>query len=91
MFIPKAICGADGAEMIITGTGLLVEMIASWGSYYKIYGDQYSCVKCANSVVLLADMAATAHFESAYAQWEAPIKGTFADNNSREEPSNGKN
>lgn len=77
MHIPKAICGDCGKEMQVDKTGILVEMSAEWGSYYKIYGDRYACINCATSIVLPGDSAAVLHFENRYKLYHADLQGTF--------------
>jgi hypothetical protein len=66
MHIPRLICATDGIEMLISKTGEIVEMVASWGPYYKVAGDTFECPNCKHLVTLLANKAIAEHFEGTY-------------------------
>lgn len=81
MHIPKAICMDCKIEMVIHKTGQLSEMIASWGSYYKVYGDVYQCPVCSQQVSLQSEKEAIAHWEEGYTHptYNTDMQISFAD------------
>lgn len=63
--------------MTIKRTGKLIEMIASWGSYYKIYADEYMCVMCDAVVALPGNEPVSMEFRENYATIEVDQKAHF--------------
>ena len=43
------VCGKCNREFRCRTIGLVLEMVASWGSYYKINADLYAC-SCGNEI-----------------------------------------
>jgi hypothetical protein len=66
-------------EMVIKTTGVLLEMNAAWGPYYKIYADEYTCPGCGDSVFLPAEKVLVEHFEPNYKNLANAVQIDFAD------------
>jgi hypothetical protein len=77
--IPQTICAEDGVEMVVSKTGALLEMNATWGSYYKIYAERYECPDCGREVYLPADRVLMEHWHDDYADLNAEVQIDFAD------------
>lgn len=83
--IPRAICGHCGRELEIVQTGVAVEMVASWGSYYKIYGDRYACTNemcdtedgSATQVILFAELPVAMNTDENYDNYSVHMHGSF--------------
>lgn len=78
MHIPHAICADCKIEMVISRGGALYEMLASWGSYYKVYADEWECADCGRIVALPARKVATVHLDNEYGEWLAEVTAHFA-------------
>lgn len=78
MRIPRAFCGHCLIEMVIDRTGMAIECIADWGSYYKIYSDVYVCPKDSSHVIFLpAERPVRENFEAGYEEWRTEKKVRF--------------
>jgi len=78
--IPKVLCGKDNREMECVSVGVLIEMEASWGSYYKIYADKYECKWCEFVVYLPTNNILIEHWQEGYQRVRGGrenIKATF--------------
>lgn len=70
--IPHVMCANDGREMVIDGTGVLIECTLEDDSpYYKIYADCWYCPGCGSRVYLPADQPVAMHFEDNYGSYHA--------------------
>jgi hypothetical protein len=81
MHIPRAICIDCKIEMVIHKTGQLLEMIAAFGSYYKIYADVYQCPVCSQQVSLQSEKEIFGHWHPSYQDphYQDGLKISFAD------------
>lgn len=68
MSVPRVICSDCLIEMGIRRTGACYEMFATWGSYYKIYVDEYQCRECSSVVALPGAQPAAIHTGEDYAR-----------------------
>lgn len=75
--IPRTICSEDLIEMTTSHNGVLVEMKADFGPYYKIYTDQVTCPVCRKSVLLPGKRVLVEHYEPTYDQCTADVVAEF--------------
>lgn len=76
--IPRAICGECNTEMKCDKNGVNVEMLAKWGSYYKIEADQWVCPKCGKTIIIgFADQPFAEHFQPDYEERKVDIQAEF--------------
>lgn len=79
MHIPRVVCIVDRKEMAVSRSGVVVEMIADWGSYYKIAADEYMCKSCNAVVCLPAEKPIVESYEKTYNKVRPDWKAEFAD------------
>jgi hypothetical protein len=77
MHIPRAICSEDQIEMTPSRNGVLVEMIADFGSYYKIFADEITCSRCGKTIMLPSGQAVAEHYQDTYDQFTADRTAVF--------------
>lgn len=80
MHIPRLFCMNCNTEMVIVRTGMLLETIAKWGSYYKVYSDVMMCPGCGSQVAIPAQTCLSHNGRAGYTGIEADEKVTFSDN-----------
>lgn len=79
MHIPMLFCMNCKTEMVIHQTGALLEAIANWGSYYKVYSDVHICPGCDHKVAVPA-RTGRVHNQPGYEKMQADAEVTFSDN-----------
>lgn len=69
----------DNVEMLIKKNGQGIEMMAAFGSYYKISSDTYECPCCGKRVALPAPSIQKENWQEGYDQLANVIQVDFAD------------
>ncbi len=80
MHIPRSFCMKCNTEMVIYKTGMLLEAMAKWGSYYKVYSDVYVCPGCGCQIAIPARTCLSHNGRARYTEIKADEKVTFSDN-----------
>lgn len=69
------ICGECLKSFKPVQLGLTLEMIAEWGSYYKIKADQYACPNCGKRIYYgYAKERLKEHWEPGYEQISVDVQ-----------------
>lgn len=77
--IPRAICTEDKIEMRTSTNGVLVEMEADFGPYYKIFTDEVKCPVCKKTIMLPGQSVLVEHYQAGeYEKYTADLTAKFA-------------
>jgi len=79
MHIPKLVCIPCKREMVISHTGMCIELAHTNGHKIKVYADVYECKGCFTATARMAEVAAAQGRQPSYDEWRIDLVARFAD------------